>query len=82
MFERKDKMFPWYDAEPVSFLLLLITSLSGAFSVLGMRCALASPQYRHSLWFPALLFALSLAGFTATLVRIQRQRREKDRAPW
>jgi hypothetical protein len=64
---------PWYNAEPVLVVLLILAVAVLLFSTAGIAAALDTPRYYAYIWVPCLLGILSLALTVSTLIRLVRR---------
>lgn len=67
---------PWYDANPVCWLMVLFSVLVAMFSFQGAVVAFKNSSFSKHLWFPCFLGGLSL--FLALKVVLRLNKRKKS----
>lgn len=66
---------PWYDSDPVCWIVAILAFLVSVFSVVGLKVSIQTEGYLGYVWFPLLLGALSFFLFLRIVIRVTKRRK-------
>lgn len=64
---------PWYDSDPVCWILILWALSVLIFTLVGLEIAISTPPLNRYIWFPSMLAGLSLILIISVTFRMIRR---------
>ncbi len=65
---------PWWDVDPVCYMVIALTAATGFVSIVGILVALESPDLHTHVWLPVVLFTLSAFVLVSVIFRVAKRK--------